>query len=82
MLHLAAVAIFGALALARRERLRIAFLLPFAISFMLHALGTEFLPRYGVPLLPCAWVAVAVLVLGERRAKAGSPARRVDGPRG
>ena len=79
VLHLAAVAIFAALALARRDRLRLAFLLPFAISFMLHALGTEFLPRYGVPLLPCAWVAVAVLVLGERRAEAGSPARRVDG---
>ena len=79
VLHLAAVAIFAALALARRDRLRIAFLLPFAISFSLHALGTEFLPRYAVPLLPCAWVAVAVLVLGERRVESGPHPRRVDG---
>lgn len=82
VLHLAAVAGFAALALARRDRLRLAFLLPFAISFAAHALGTEFLPRYGVPLLPCAWVAVAVLVLGERRVESGPPARRVDGPSG
>jgi|JI10StandDraft_1071094.scaffolds.fasta_scaffold167058_2 4-amino-4-deoxy-L-arabinose transferase-like glycosyltransferase len=66
LVQLAAVGLFAALAAVRRETPRLAFLLPFAVLFAFHALATEFLPRYGVPLLPGAWVAVAVLIFGDR----------------
>lgn len=73
LLVLAALVLFTTQALARRSAPRLAWLLPSAIVFCFHALGTEFLPRYAIPLLPCAWVAVAVLLFGAARAE---PARR------
>jgi len=72
--QLAAVGLFAGLAAARRELLPLAFLMPFALLFAFHTLATEFLPRYGVPFLPAAWVAVAVLVFGE---SADPPARAI-----
>ena len=32
-----------------------------AALFLFHAAATEFLPRYGLPLLPSAWAAAATL---------------------
>ena len=50
-------------------------MLPFLLLFSFPALATEFLPRYAVPLLPGAWVAVAVLLLGGEAPRMGvSPA--------
>lgn len=75
LLLLAAVGIFAGRAVGRRDAPRFAFLLPFLLLFSFHALATEFLPRYAVPLLPGAWVAVAVLLLGAEAPRMGvSPA--------
>lgn len=79
LLLLAAIVLFAAQAFTRRSAPRLAWLLPSTIVFGFHALATEFLPRYAIPLLPCAWVAVAVLLLGAARAEPEGGAAAKEG---
>ena len=80
VLHLVAFVLVFAVAVFRRDRVRCAYLLPFAVIFSFHALGTEFLPRYAAPLLPCAWVAVALLLFGSEHVQPVQPEIRQESP--
>jgi len=52
-------------AVARRDGRRLALLAPAWALFLFQVAATEFLPRYGVPLLPLAWGAVALALAGR-----------------
>lgn len=80
LLAAATIGILGS-ALARRDAEWTAFLLPSCALFALHALATEFLPRFALPALPIAWAAFAVALAGSegigllRRRPSPTPSR-------
>ncbi len=53
-------------AVRRRDPPTFAWLVPLLVLGAFHVAATEFLPRYGIPLLPIAWGAVALRLAGRR----------------
>jgi hypothetical protein len=51
----------SAILLARRDPARLAFFLPSLACFGLHAFATHNIPRYSLPLIPCATLALIAL---------------------
>jgi hypothetical protein len=77
----ACLALAAAAARARHPE-ALALLVPAAALFAFHALATEFLPRFGVPALPLAWAALAVVLGARGRAgKKKGPAAETPGAR-
>ncbi|HSM15142.1 MAG TPA: hypothetical protein VLA66_13825 [Thermoanaerobaculia bacterium] len=65
-----------------RDPARLAFAAPLLAIALFHALATEFLPRYAVPLLPALWTALAVDVgdVVERRRRGARPGEPASAP--
>jgi len=72
LLLMTAVAWVTGRAVAGRDVARLVFVAPAWALFLLHAGTSEFLPRYGEPLLPLAWSVLALAALGRRRTEGAS----------